>query len=131
MTFNLLIYKVRKRISNFFRKISEIVYMESLDTQYLKTKEWFQDNGDFNLRLNYDELNENSIVVDLGGYYGQWTSDIFSKYNSNIYIFEPNPILSEIIIKRFKRNSKIKVFSASINLTAFSVTIGFIIFYLP
>ena len=35
------------------------------------------------LRLDYN-LNENSVVFDLGGYEVQWASDIFSKYLSSI-----------------------------------------------
>lgn len=31
---------------------------------------WFQDQGDKTLRLNYSDLNENSIVFDIGGYLG-------------------------------------------------------------
>ena len=30
---------------------------------------WFADRGDQTLRLDYD-LNENSVVLDLGGYHG-------------------------------------------------------------
>ena len=45
----------------------------------LRAAQWFKDNGDKTHRLNYN-LNEKSIVFDLGGYEGQWASDIFSKY---------------------------------------------------
>lgn len=39
-----------------------------------------------NLRYNYD-LNEDSVVFDLGGYKGEWTEKIFSKYRCYIYVF--------------------------------------------
>lgn len=70
---------------------------------------WFKNNGDSTLRLDYD-LTENSLVLDLGGYKGQWSSDIFAKYCCNIYIFEPVPAYSEKIRKRFEKNPRIKVF---------------------
>jgi FkbM family methyltransferase len=70
---------------------------------------WFKDEGDKTHRLNY-ELQESSVVFDLGGYEGQWASDIYSMYNSSIWIFEPYLPFAEKIEARFKRNSKIKLF---------------------
>lgn len=69
---------------------------------------WFRDRGDKTLRLNYD-LDENSVVFDLGGYEGQWTSDIFSKYCCWIHVFEPVDDFAEQIAERFRRNQKIRV----------------------
>ena len=51
--------------------------MEKENTFYLRGKtngifdvdRWFADRGDQTLRLDYD-LNENSVVLDLGGYHG-------------------------------------------------------------
>lgn len=67
---------------------------------------WLNDKGDETLRLSYD-LKPNSIVVDLGGYKGQWSSDIFSKYCCFIHTLEPVPEHYEYIQKRFERNQKI------------------------
>lgn len=69
-----------------------------------------EDNKKHNLMLNYD-LDENSIVFDVGGYKGQGASDIFSMYLPTIYIFEPRAEYAEIIKQRFKKNKKIKVFN--------------------
>jgi FkbM family methyltransferase len=71
---------------------------------------WFRDRGDKTLRLNYD-LDENSVVFDLGGYEGQFTSDIFSKYCCWIHVFEPVNDFAEQIAARFRRNQKIRVHS--------------------
>lgn len=70
---------------------------------------WFKEKGDKTHRINYD-LNENSIVFDLGGYEGQWASDIFCKYNSNMLIFEPFIEYAIKIKDKFSNNSKISVF---------------------
>lgn len=69
---------------------------------------WVKDNGDITHRLKYD-LNCNSVVFDIGGYEGQWTSDIFSMYQPFIYIFEPIKEFSDNICERFEKNQKIKV----------------------
>ena len=59
------------------------------DKQMRRVRPWFAEDGDYTYRLNYDSLDKNSIVVDLGGYKGQWASDIFSKYQSRVFVFEP------------------------------------------
>lgn len=53
-------------------------------------------------------LKEDSIIFDIGGYEGQWASDIYGMYSSNIHIFEPVPSFAENIQKRFQYNKKIK-----------------------
>ena len=75
----------------------------------LMARKWQQDGGDYAFRFKYN-LNQNSIVFDLGGYEGQWASDIFSRYCCNVYIFEPVQSFSDGIKKRFEKNKKIKVF---------------------
>lgn len=74
-----------------------------------RAKPWFKVDGDKTLRLNY-KLSKDSIVFDLGGYEGQWASDIFGKYQSKIYVFEPFPKYYKSIVERFKRNKSIHVY---------------------
>ena len=69
-----------------------------------------EENKKHNLMLNYD-LNENSLVFDVGGYKGQGASDIFSMYLPTIYIFEPRAEYAQAMEKRFKKNNKIKIFN--------------------
>ena len=66
---NLLRYKINSRSWNKHNTIM--------------ADKWFDIKGDKTLRLQYP-LNEESIVFDLGGYHGQWASDIFNKYMCNI-----------------------------------------------
>ena len=72
-------------------------------------KQWKRDCGDQTLRLDYD-LNELSVVLDVGGFEGQWASDLYSKYNCQIYVFEPISCFAEKIQERFENNKNIKVF---------------------
>jgi len=71
-------------------------------------KEWFKKDGDITYLMDYP-LNEKSMVFDVGGYKGQWTSDIFSRFLSNTYLFEPVKEFAEFSRRRFKKNKKIKV----------------------
>ena len=69
---------------------------------------WFRDKGDSTHRQSYD-LNESSVVFDLGGYEGQWASDIFSRYCCTVHIFEPVEAYAKNIQKRFERNKRMVV----------------------
>lgn len=69
---------------------------------------WFKIRGDENLRINYD-LNEKSIVFDVGGYMGDFTYQINKKYN--IYVFEPISEFYNIIKVRFEKQKNIKVYN--------------------
>lgn len=69
---------------------------------------WKKDNGDKTLGLEY-HLDQKSIVFDVGGYEGQWASDIFAEYLCTVHIFEPVSEFATNIKKRFRRNSNIIV----------------------
>jgi FkbM family methyltransferase len=73
-------------------------------------KAWHADRGDRELRLTYD-LDEKSLVFDLGGYEGQWASDIFGKYKCSVWIFEPSHLFHKRIVSRFSHNTSMTVFN--------------------
>ena len=71
-------------------------------------KKWIKSGGDDKYRYDFD-LNKQSLVLDFGGYKGQWASDIYSKYNCKIIIFEPVQEFYLKIQQRFKLNKNISV----------------------
>jgi FkbM family methyltransferase len=77
---------------------------------------WRADHGDTKLRLEYP-LSPDSLVMDLGGYEGQWTSDIYSRYGCRVAIFEPVASFAENIRKRFEGNPSIEVFQYGLGST--------------
>ena len=94
------------------RKFTGMIRRKFFPTELEKNvKSWFADEGDLQHRLNYNELDSGSVVFDLGGYKGQWTSDIYSKYLCKIYVFEPVDQFYKIISGRFKKNPAIEVFN--------------------
>lgn len=101
------ISKLLKTTSNCLNVIAYKVYESP---QSKRVKPWFKNDGDKTLRLNYD-LDDNSTVFDLGGYKGQWSSDIYSKYCCNIHIFEPVEEYANYIMERFSQNKKIHVYN--------------------
>ena len=89
----------------FLKKIKR--YFDSEQKKVLHS--WISVKGDEKLRLNYGDLNEKSIVFDVGGYKGQWASDIFSKYLCTIYVFELVKEFADLIKSKFSKNKKIIV----------------------
>jgi FkbM family methyltransferase len=79
----------------------------------LTLRQWFADDGEYTLRFDY-ELDEDSIVFDLGGYQGQWASDLYARYRCRIYLFEPVSSFAERIRLRFKRNEHIQVYQVAL-----------------
>jgi FkbM family methyltransferase len=78
--------------------------------------QWFKDDGDNTHRLNYD-LNENSIVFDLGGFEGWFTEQIDNEYHCRIFCFEP---INEYFLKiknKFNSNLNILTFPFAISNT--------------
>jgi len=100
--------KIFLKLYHFCLKFSKSTQKETLS---LKNKNvWYSINGDKTLRVEYD-LNENSVVFDVGGYEGDWTAEIAARYSCNIYIFEPVPLFFNNIKNRFKQNGKITCFN--------------------
>ena len=91
-----------------FSAFSVLHVHQTPENQRERVIPWFKIKGDKTLRLNY-ELDENSLVFDLGGYEGQWSSDIFAMYGCTIHIFEPVEEFANQIERRFSRNNKIFV----------------------
>src|SRR5438309_2140987 len=75
----------------------------------LAHRDWLAARGDQTLRLDYD-LSPNSVVLDVGGFEGQWASDIFGMYLCNVHVFEPVREHFESISRRFQRNKSIHIY---------------------
>ena len=78
------------------------------DPAAVAVRQWFKDNADATLRLDYP-LTEQSIVFDVGGYRGEWASRISERYNPYIFVFEPVPAYFAVIKEKLDRNTKIRV----------------------
>lgn len=69
---------------------------------------WNADGGDSRFRFDYD-LTADSVVLDVGGYEGQWASDLHARQRCRIHIFEPVREFADAIGARFSRNPDIDV----------------------
>jgi len=81
-----------------------------MEDQFIKQEHdrWFRDMGDTTRLLNYN-LNSDSVVFDCGGYMGNWSSNIYSKYECNIHIFEPLKEYQGYIKQLLGNNKKVQI----------------------
>jgi FkbM family methyltransferase len=61
------------------------------------------------LRVTYP-LNENLLVIDVGGLTGDWAARMYCLYSCYIDIYEPHPVMSTQAKMNFKNNSKVIVY---------------------
>jgi FkbM family methyltransferase len=80
-----------------------------------RVAQWFQMEGE-DLRLDYP-LDRASVVLDVGGFKGQWASDIFAKYLCTVHVYEPIPEFAEYIARRFAKNDSIVVHAEGLGAT--------------
>lgn len=68
---------------------------------------WLAADGDRTLRLEYDDLDSESVVCDVGGYEGDWAVNIFARHACRVEVFEPLPANADVIERRFARNPRV------------------------
>lgn len=60
---------------------------------------------------------ENSVVIDVGGYDGEYAQKMYDRYKPWIAIYEPNPQKAHKLFQRFKDNTKVILVFAAIGKT--------------
>ena len=101
------------KAEGYLRKKKNAVIRNS-DTQFREVERWYKEDPRGLKRSEFSFLTPDSIVFDLGGYLGEWTSNLYSRYNCNVHIFEPVKEYADVIAHRFAKNPKIKVVQAGL-----------------
>ena len=86
--------------------------MNNLTLNKNEVQRWFADKGDYTHNITYD-LNEDSVVMDLGGFTGLWAKQIIGKYNPNMYIIEPIYEFYNGMVKTFEDNDKVHLLNVA------------------
>jgi FkbM family methyltransferase len=71
--------------------------------------DWFHDRGDDTVSVRHT-LDADSVVFEVGGYEGKWSSTIVALYDPHLYIFEPVRSFYRTILNRFSANAKVRVY---------------------
>lgn len=75
---------------------------------------WFQDGGDPVFRYNYP-LDNTSVVVDLGGFKGEFANKIYEKFGCYVHVFEPIKDFYQQCTKTNKNHVGVKVYPYGIS----------------
>lgn len=59
-------------------------------------------------------LDASSIVYDVGGFAGDYAAVIRQRFDSFVYVFEPDPSSFRLLVDRFKNDTKVKLFEAGL-----------------
>lgn len=70
---------------------------------------WKKDGAEHTLRVTFP-LTQNSVVYDVGGYTGEWASELIDKYNPFVHIFEPIRYMYDDLLTKFHDNKKVFVY---------------------
>lgn len=87
--------------------------MPSLNS--VEISKWFAANGDNTHNVTYD-LNEDSVIMDFGGYAGVWAQQMINKYNPNVYVLEPVPEFYNQMVTKFANNSKVRLMNVGVGI---------------
>lgn len=65
--------------------------------------------------LLYDvPVTTGSLVIDAGGYKGEWTATMLARYGCRSEIFEPFPFYADLCARLFSRNALVRVHAAAL-----------------
>ena len=92
----------------FFLKKASATQLRKLPISEINKRKWYEDNQEKTLRYVYS-LDEKSVVMDVGGYEGDFAAEIFARYQSKIYVFEPVAYYIDYLNHRFMKNTSIKI----------------------
>ena len=94
------------------------------------SKEYWEDlvrfwteNPNQECRFNY-YLDEDSVVVDVGGYKGKWAEKIYSLYMPVLHIFEPHPKYFKHLEEKFKNFIDVYVWDMCISNTSLTMPLS-------
>lgn len=104
-----MLFRFFSRAAGFLQGIATRLDPAQDSPEIRRTREWLALDADGSLRLDY-ALDASSIVLDVGGYKGDWTAALLARNGCcNIHVFEPMPQFAEQIERRFAHNDSVQV----------------------
>ncbi|MSR32352.1 MAG: hypothetical protein EXR99_12705 [Gemmataceae bacterium] len=74
-----------------------------------RVKKWQENDSDIKFRTNYPGLTPQSILLDLGGFHGEFALFMNAKYGCECHVFEVIPELCERIQKDITNRPRISL----------------------
>jgi FkbM family methyltransferase len=76
-------------------------------TRHLRERPWLRDGGEVFKKTDFNFLDENSLIIEVGGFTGDFIAPLFCKYNCEIITYEPVPEFYTVLAERFRFNKKV------------------------
>lgn len=106
------IYMLLKKV--FFTVTHFILKTTGLKNWKYYYSKWVSDSGDEILLTKYP-LNYNSVVIDVGGYTGNFSDKIIDRYNPHLIIFEPVKNFYSILRSKYKNSKKVVIYCTGLS----------------
>jgi len=106
--------KIKHLIKRTAKKFKKKPTPDSPEGIWLREVGRWKKDGAESRRYLYD-LDQNSVVFDMGGYEGQFAAEIYARYRSKIQVFEPIRGFAKNITERFAKNPDIKVYALGLS----------------
>lgn len=88
-------------------------------------KAWKADKASDSHLLQYDDLPEQPVVLDIGGYEGGWSDVVLAvRPAAIIHIFEPHPGFAKELRRKFSANANITVHECAIGAQPGQITLS-------
>lgn len=89
-------------MKNFATKLVRSFKRSILRDEFLLAhKRWRKTKGDQTLRFDYD-LDDTSVVLDVGGFEGNFAHDIHDRFRCKVFVFEPSAAYADGCKQRFQ-----------------------------
>jgi FkbM family methyltransferase len=85
--------------------------------------DWYKDKGDETLMLDWP-INANSVVVDLGAYWGRWSIAMSKRHNSQIFAYEPVKKFYNEAVKKLTGHRNVKLFNYGVYKESGTIGVG-------
>ena len=106
--YNYIGYRILN-LSTFF--IVKGLRADKIHRYNIETEAQYKKEDPYNMKRVTYPLNENSLVIDVGGLTGDWAARMYCLYSCFIDVYEPHPKLSKQAIMNFKGNKKVNIFN--------------------
>ena len=83
----------------------------------LNAHQRFLRDGHNELLLAGQPLNTRSVVVEVGGYLGDYADEIVARYGCTVHVLEPVPQFAQVLRARFRDRSTVRVHECGIGLS--------------
>jgi len=94
----------------FFKPVTKFYKRTIVKDPFLVSlRQWKLDRGDATLRYEYP-LNETSVVLDVGGFQGDFADTMVDRYGCRVLLFEPMAAFFEQCEERFAAEPRVSTF---------------------